>query len=255
MDNNWSSSSGNPLDRLPPEIRQHVEEALRVSGVGAAGGMTPSYVHVDVSAQPAQIHISGNRAWAHWEYSPAEWELFDKIDWGTARRRYLLIVWISILAYLLLIGLPALFLLLHWPFQPNYAIFLAVAAFLFLVALLLLIFFSTYPYSEAKKRHKARQDQMQQQRVTFAEQGVWEAGTYFPLNEAFMKLKHVHMTSQPSVLHFKRERLHIRQSSEIDTLRVLVPWGREAEAAQLMERFRLEVIEAQKRGYTPREPD
>jgi uncharacterized membrane protein len=255
MYNDSNSSPGNPLDGLPPEVRQRVEEALRASGGGAFGGITPSYVHVEVSKQPAQIHLGGNRAWAHWEYGPTEWELFDKIDWGIARRRYWLLVWISTLVCLFIIGVPALFLLVLRPFNPNYALFMAVVAFLLLLALFLLIYFSVYPYSEAKKRHKARQDQAQPQRVTFSERGVWEAGTYFPLNEVLMNLKNVRMTSQPSVLHFKRERIHFRQSSQRDTLRVLVPWGREAEAAQLMQRFRVEVIEAQKRGYSPREPD
>ena len=223
MYNDSNSSPGNPLDGLPPEVRQRVEEALRASGGGAFGGITPSYVHVEVSKQPAQIHLGGNRAWAHWEYGPTEWELFDKIDWGAARRRYRLLVWISTLVYLLLAGVSALFIFVLQPFNLNYAIFWMVAAFLLLLALLLLIYFSTYPYSEAKKRHKARQNQTQPQRVTFSERGVWEAGTYFPLNEVFMNLKNVQMTSQPSVLHFKRERLHFRQSSEYDTLRVLVP--------------------------------
>jgi hypothetical protein len=255
MYTNENSSSGNPLDGLPPEIRQRVEEALRASGGGAFGEVTPSYVHVEVSRQPAQIQFGGNRAWAHWEYGPTEWELFDTIDWGTARRRYWLLVWISTLVCLLLIGVPTLFFLVLQPFNLNYAIFLAVFAFLLLLSLFLLIFFSIYPYSEAKKRHKARQNQTQPQRVTFSERGVWEAGIYFPLNDVFMNLKNVHMTSQPSVLHFTRERMHFRQSRQRDTLRVLVPWGREAEAAQLIQRFRLEVIEAQKRGYAPREPD
>lgn len=108
-----------------------------------------------------------------------------------------------------------------------------------------------YSYQEAKKRHKARQKRDHPQRVTFSKEGVWEAGVYFPLTEMFLTLKDVHMTSQPTVLHFRRKRL-IHNNYMRDTLRVLVPRDYEEEAVQLMERFCTEVIEAKKpTTYSP----
>lgn len=154
----------------------------------------------------------------------------------------------------LIVGALSLLFASADPYSSGVAVFMTIIGVLLLTGLLLLIVFSFYAYSEARKRHRAWQDQARPRRVSFSEKGVWEAGTYFPLNEILLDLKSVNLTSQPAVLHFKRECVHLRQANRRDTLRVLVPWGREEEAAQLMQRFRVEVIEARKRGYTPPEP-
>lgn len=62
------------------------------------------------------------------------------------------------------------------------------------------------------------------------------------------------MTSQPTVLHFRRGQL-IHNNYRHDTLRVLVPYGHEEEATRLMERFRKEGIKAKTpTTYNPPEP-
>jgi hypothetical protein len=124
-------------------------------------------------------------------------------------------------------------------------------------------------YQEARKRHKARQNPAQPQRVTISRKGVWEAGTYFPFDDDDFRvyLKEVKMTSEPSVLHFRYAlgRSEITTSSDgtsalaspqSTTLRVLVPRRHETEAAQLMQRFRTQVTGEPKKGspVTPPEP-
>lgn len=198
--------------------------------------------------------FSGGQAWIHWEYSPEEWAEFDQVDWKALWLRY----WVFNLAPLaVLIILDILGVI----FFPANAVGIVSGTAGFTITLLLpflIVLFAVrrYAYLEAKKRHLARQNSEQPLRVTFSKEGVWEAGTFFPLREALRK---VHMTSQPTVLHFRRKRNFATISArytEADTLRVLVPHGHEEEATQLMERFRTEVIKdtAKKPTYNPPEP-
>ncbi len=186
----------------------------------------------------------GQQAWAHWEYSPEEWALFDRVDWQAVWLRY----WLPILlppVLLFLLGVVVFHL-----FVP--AMVMIMIAFV-LPPLAAIFVLRGYSYGEAKNRHKARKNSAQPQRVTFSQEGVWEAGAYFPLTDVFLSLQSVSMTSQPTVLHFRRKRL-IRNNYRRDTLRVLVPHGHEEEAARLMQRFQAKIIAAQKPINTHPEP-
>jgi hypothetical protein len=195
-----------------------------------------------VSSKNPGFH--GDQAWAHWEYSPEEWAVFDRVDWRAAWLRY----WLPNL-----IPPVCLFILCVFFFHVNvFTMLLALVAFA-LPPLAAVFIVRGYFYREAKLRQQARQNRAQPHRVTFSKEGVWEAGTYFPLTGVFLSLQDVHMTSQPAVLHFRRKRL-IRNNYMYDTLRVLVPRGHEEEATRLIERFRTEVIEAKKPTYSPPEP-
>lgn len=182
------------------------------------------------------------QAWAHWDYSPEEWAVFDRVDWQNVRLRY----WLPNLALLLCISIPGT--VFFNVLTPGFIVFgLIVVAVVFLVR--------AYAYGQARLRHRARQNQSQPQRVTFSRDGVWEAGTYFP----FMSLQSVRMTSQPAVLHLRRKH-HVYSTqgngtNQYDTLHVPVPRGHEEEAARLMERFHAMIIERNTpKTYNPPEP-
>ena len=195
----------------------------------------------------------GQETWVHWDYSPEEWALFDRMDWGVRLRRRAAI-W-------LLIGLP---------------IALVVALFFFFLggplvvglvfALTLLIVFGLGWYVDLSswdsKRHQARRKRGQPRRVTLSKDGVWLAGAHFPLSgdvttrveevtfiHELVFLEEVTMTSEPPVLHFRRALAVMGSSRGADpsTLHLLVPRGHEEEAARLMQRYQLEVIAPNKR--------
>jgi hypothetical protein len=261
--------SDDPLNNLSPEQRLRAEAALRAFGAGAFQGMTPAFMSpfTDAPLQQAQ----SNQAWAHWEYSTEEWALFDKVDWRPRRRTFWLLVMGSIV-FLLATLLSVLTQSTISPEQTTTFIFATVLTIpLSMFGLGFGIFSVVYlaPYLEARKRHKARQNQVQPRRVTISRKGMWEAGTYFPLDDDDFRvyLKAVKMTSEPLVLHFRCAlgRSSITTSSDgtsapaspqSTTLRVLVPRGHEAEAAQLLQRFRTEVTGEPKKGspVTPPEP-
>jgi len=186
-----------------------------------------------------------NDAWAQWEYSPEEWARFDSIDWKPKRRVFF---W-SLMA-LLTLGAGA----------GAYAIsgFRSAILVFVVVALGMLFFFWLSRYTGARKRHLARQKSVQPHRITIAGQGIWEAGTYFPLTA----LASVAMTAQPPVLYFRSTTVSTStEESEVAAsyrLRVLVPHGHEEEATNLVQRFRTEVIAAReqagKRALNPPEP-
>ena len=234
-----------PLSNLPPETRQRVRDALHAFG-GAFQDVTVSSATHSTHTSRHQEH--SDRVWAHWEYSAEEWALFDQIDWQAARRVYWLPNIVGTVAYLLVVAVLALL------FQSSTSGLVLMVAFILLVILFLIFVLRIRSYSEAMKRHQARQSQGQAHTVTFSKDGVWEAGIHFPLHGILMNLLKVKLTFQPTVLHFRRELLHLRQSNEYDTLRVLVPSGHEEEAARLMQRFQIEVIEASKKPYNPPEP-
>ncbi len=185
-----------------------------------------------------------DEAWVRWEYSPEEWALFDKIDWGLR----------SVLFLVLLVGDTIFFLgtFLPWiVFSSDYD--LARSVFLpdlvLCVGFFFALLFSGPTYTQVRKRHIARQKLPHT--VTFSKKGVWESGTFFPLNEMYeADLEKVTLTSQPPVLRFYFKKWSWDSkgsgSSLLTSLRVLVPHGQEGEAGLLLERFQTEVIAVRK---------
>jgi hypothetical protein len=117
------------------------------------------------------------------------------------------------------------------------------------VGFFLALLFYGLSYTQARKRHIARQKLPHT--VTFSKKGVWESGTFFPLNERYeANLEKVTLTSQPPVLHFYLKKWSWDSdgsgSSARTSLRVLVPHGQEGEAGLLLERFQTEVIAVRK---------
>jgi hypothetical protein len=199
-----------------------------------------------------------DEAWVHWEYSPEEWALFEKVDWNTQR----FIFW----------GLAScctasvIAAILPWFILPSEADAGQLLS-IFLPALLgWCVFFPftmayLFSYIDARKRHQARQQESRT--VTFSRVGVWEAGIFFPLDKFLeANLKKVTLTLDPPVLHFRLTRFHLgknwRASPTSATLHVPVPCGQEEEAGFLWERFQTEVILAraqqEKRLKNPPEP-
>lgn len=196
--------------------------------------------------------------WVHWEYGPEEWELFEKVDWNVQQLTF----WglaggtaASVIAAIL----PWFIFPPDTDAGPLLRVFLP--ALLGWCVFFPLMMMSLFSYIDARKRHKARQQGPRT--VTFAREGVWEAGLFFPLNK-FLEatLKKVTMTFDPPVLHFRLLRQHWgtnwSASPTSATLRVPVPRGREEEAGFLQERFQTEVIQEraqlQKRLKNPPEP-
>lgn len=200
------------------------------------------------SAKKPHWSNDSNQAWVHWEYTPEEWALFDRVDWRSAQLRY----WLPNV-----IVPVALFLLSALLFQAG--VFqvgvLGAVSFILIVVMGVLFMVRVYDYGEARKRHKARRHQTQL-RVTLARKGVWEAGTFFELSG----LRTVRLTSQPTVLCFRcRHKTYDRTNNttyNYSTVNVPVPHGRENEAAQLVERFNEVIREIkQYKGYNPPEPE
>lgn len=185
-----------------------------------------------------------NEAWVHWEYSPDEWALFEKIDWDAQR----FIFWglagccaASVIAAIL----PWFILPPETEVGPLLALFLP--ALLGWCVFFPLTMTSLFAYLDARKRHKARQQESRT--VTFSKEGVWESGLFFPLDKLLeANLKKVTLTLDPPVLHFRLLRWHRGKnwsaSPTSATLRVPVPRGQEEAAGFLQERFQTEVIQA-----------
>lgn len=223
------SLSDDPLNNASPKTRQRFENALEKW-------------RSEVLAQQAQS--SASQTWAHWEYSPDEWALFDRVDWGL-RGFFFRVLLIGNIVFLLG-AIPPWFFLNS---DPNLFAVAFSADMLLLGGFFLFLIFYSPSYAGASKRHKARQNLPRT--VTFSMKGVWEAGTFFPMNERFeVDLKKVTLTSQPPVLHFRlkhsSEDADSTTSTMSTTLRVLVPREQEGEAGLLLERFQTEVIAARK---------
>ena len=197
-----------------------------------------------VSSKKQGFH--SDQAWAHWDYSPEEWAVFDRVDWQLVWLRY----------WLLNLAPPACIFVLFILGHTN-LLRVVLGTIMFGIPFGAVLFVTgREAYRKAKKRHQARQNRDHPQRVTFSKEGVWEAGTFYPLGGQDMvnSLQRVRMTSHPAVLHFRCRMLMPPSNSVYYTLRVLVPHGHEEEAVQLMGRFRMEVIEAKKRT-TSRPPE
>lgn len=204
-------------------------------------------------------HYYSDEAWMHWEYSPEDWTLFDKVDWRPVR----LTVWLLAAAF----AVSIIFMILPWVISPPGADTSLLLVKMYIPALLagsilfVVLTLSLFSYFDARKRHKARQQEPRT--VTFSREGVWEAGTFFPLNKLLTAdLKNVKLTFDPPVLHFRLLRWHIgknwRSSPTTSILRVPIPRGHEEEAGFLLERFQTEVIQArtqfEKQVNNPPEP-
>jgi hypothetical protein len=244
-----------PRNNVSPTTEQRFEDALerQRSRESSFQGALPSSPMQHIEPVASQERVSESQAWVHWEYNPEDWALFEKIDWKPARRTFWLVVGLCFL-------FPADIIVIIWgsmsmsfvssPLFPLLPVFLLPS----IVPLIALIMYSD-TYNQAKKRHKVRQ-QDQPHRVTIAEQGVWEAGTYFP----FDGLKEVKMTLEPLTVQFCREKRFRRREDTLrgDTLHILIPRGHEEEAAHLVQRFHTEVIEerkqARRRSMNPPEP-
>ena len=198
-------------------------------------------------------------AWVHWEYSPEEWVLFEKVDWMPIRLRFWGVT-VGCAASVVAAILPWFFFSLRGGDESQFLI-VYLSALLGWCVFLPLVIMHFFSYINARKRHKARQQEPRT--VTFSREGVWEAGTFFPLNKFLTaNLKKVTLTFDPPVLHF---RLRIwpsgknwRSSPTSSALHVPVPRGREEEAGFLLERFQTEVIQArvqlEQRLNNPPEP-
>jgi len=235
-----SLSDDDLLNNAKPVTRQRFEHARarRKSKENSFQVVIPSSVQQGAEALAQQAR----QARVHWEYSPEEWALFDRIDWKLGRR---------IFFWLLCFGFALGILALSGFSLAGFGI----SALLMLV---MLFFLWISHYTEAAERHKARQKSAQPHRITISKQGIWIAGTYFSLEN----LAKVKMTPRPPVLRFHSFSVYT-DSATADTAasyrrRVLVPRGREEEAERLVQRFRTEVIEAREealqRWRNPPEP-
>jgi len=187
--------------------------------------------------------------WVHWDYSPQEWAQLDRIDVRLGQR----------VATFLLIALPfwVFFgLILYFNVGPLGAALAVAITHLFVFG----VGWLNYFLSEDRHRHEARCKPGQPHRVTLTGEGIWLAGTHFPLSDTLATLEQVTMTPAPPVLHFRRE-VH-EKYTPVDTtgrtIHLLVPRGHEWEAAQLVQRYQVEVIEAKRearqRVQRPPEP-
>jgi hypothetical protein len=269
----YLNMENNPLDNLPPETRQRVENALQ-----ALGGGTPPQ-NVFVTQYPGEImghmlqetrqyaeeafdsrqkkQIGHDQAWAHWEYDSAEWALFDKIDWEPLRNKSRLTLILGPILYLVIIGvLLAIVWIISHSLPAVLAIVLAPAIIL-LTALMFPMLSATASIREAKKRYQARQNPAEPHRITFSWGGVWESGTYFPLNAGRLELESVKMTASPAVLHFKMLKRNQDGSwtGTAQKIHVIVPHGYEEEAEQLRQRYYADVIKSWKKPIHPPEPN
>jgi hypothetical protein len=283
----------NPLDQLPPETRQRIENALQAFGGGVPpqnvfvsqypGAATPGYVPPQ-TGQHAEDHpgalgggtfpgmnqiFSGqftmgqknrtgeSQAWAHWEYGPYEWSLFNKIDWLPVRNRSQRTLIMSPVICLVIIGALLAVLLVGFqvPIPATFAIVLT-SAILLLTALMFVMISAANSGKGAKARYQARQNQAEPHRVTFSRQGIWEAGTFFPFNSAGLELESVKLTANPAVLHFKMLKFNSDGSwtGTAQKIHVPVPRGSEGEAEHLRQRYYAEGIKTWKKPYNPPEP-
>lgn len=217
-------------------------------------------------------------AWAHWEYTPDEWAQLDRMDWGRAVQRYWFTAVLGTLSFLASIA----FLFWLAVVAPGPGSFGIMA----LVPLLMLLFYCVVPskaFHKARKRHRARKNASQPQKgtlasqvalrynaeyevsqpykVTLSGQGLWMAGTYFPLAgrgveaaERSVMLREVRLSTQPTMLHFRVDHdvAHFSSSTGLlysyhqEIIPLLVPAGHESEAEQIVHRYRTEVVVSRK---------
>jgi hypothetical protein len=194
---------------------------------------------------------SANRkgeAWVHWEYNPDEWALFEKIDWGLRGLFFRVLMVGCVISLLVTVAVFFWVIFVFWPGDEwGGKVFASPLMFFVMCPMALTFYAEDDSYSNAKKRHKARQKLPRT--ITFTKTGVSEAGTFFLLNGLLVAdLKRVRLTYQPPVLHFCLRTYSADGSPSAEfTLRVLVPRGQEGEAGLLLERFQTEVIQVRER--------
>ncbi len=199
--------------------------------------------------------------WARWEYSDSEWQLFDRLDWGRARRRCTLYLTAIAVLYLAGAGFFETLVLGSLAEQPGLLIPAIFIPLLLLLPIVFLVaFFVWLPVREAWRRRRARRHGPK--RVTIGnphlnDQEIWLAGTLFPLQELFVELRKVKLSSRPPFVLSIYRRHSIRTGSGTwrDATYLPVPQGREEEARRLVERFQMETIGASRRRIVPREPE
>src|SRR5581483_6631729 len=118
---------------------------------------------------------------------------------------------------------------------------------------LIFLLASNTAFRKARKRHNARQKSSPPYKVTLAEKGIWEAGTFFPLkgwgvepSEVSVELLDVQLTSQPTVLHYRVKHVSITASSRRgigraarkETIRLPVPEAYKSEAERVVQQYR-----------------
>ncbi len=223
------------IDQVRDDVLAAVRQRANLPGALERMPTSSAPVPLTRSGRPAPVTPPEARpvpgAWVHWDYSPKEWARFDRMDWRMGWR----------VAKWLLIALPwclfEAFVGFFWGGPLVIALVFA-ASLLFTFGFFLLSYFTD---GDVRARHQARRRRDQPHRVTLSRDGVWVAGTHFPLG----RLENVTMTDSPPVLHFRRS-LPSGTGRERRPLSLLVPRGHEEEAARLMQRYHRDVIEPTK---------
>jgi hypothetical protein len=242
-------TSMRPFDHLPENETQKERQASHP-------GMYPAQPDQNQERpRDSALSSENTRTWMRWEYSPEEWALFERVDWRPVNLRF----WL--LACLSLLFLPDIGLLILSSTSGTYPLMALSIVLIFVwIPILILFAISIDIYGEARKRHRIRQQEKHAYKVTFDSKGVWEAGVYFPLNDLLFSLDKVSMTSKPPVIHFSQTRYSGKRTTPHSyPLHIPVPGGHEQEAADLVQRFRTEVIQAREQAWqlqtNPPEPD
>src|SRR5215469_11612414 len=245
-------------EQLPPHVSELVAKAFEAMDENSFTGTVYRETFPALGNWPRSP--ARPNYWIRWEYDTSEWKLFDRIDWGKAWHRFLLAIAVTALLYT---GIVSLFEMALWSSSSDVNLLfpaLFVSVMLLLPAFLLSYFFAWLRFREARKRHLARQSGPQ--RVTIGsphlfDQDMWLAGVHIPLQELFIELRKVKLSSRPPLVLSLHRRNSLRSGSGAwrDTIYLLVPRGHEDEVGQLVERFRTETIGASKRKNVPAEPE
>jgi hypothetical protein len=208
--------------------------------------------------------------WARWEYSPEDWNHFERLDWTSAWHAFwrLIVLWLLVSVVIsadLVIVLNSTMHGLAPTDTPN-AFEVEVFLVVFFIAVLAsvgsscIFLWGWLPAQEARQRHRARQvgpHRVTIGPVTVFSQSFWLAGQHFPLQDASVTLTRVTLSAEPPALHFRRRHgrtLTTRTSGWYDTVRILLPSGHEQEVELLLQRFRQETMLASKQKSVPAEP-
>jgi hypothetical protein len=219
------------------------------------------------------------RYWARWDYTSEEWQRLDQLDWAPARRSMLMRALLPVGSLVLLGGVLASVVL--GKLRADELLFpLLLGVLLALLFGSLLYFWLVLPpYRQARQRHLARKLGPQQIIIgafspdeLHREHFLWQARLPIPLLQ-FIWLDFVSIELQQADLQLGglpvvRLRRHLHQLTrrrrhwyrlEMDpasppariigwseTLYLSVPFGHEAEAAALVQRFRYLTIPAAK---------
>ncbi len=195
-----------------------------------------------------QAHAAQPEWWVDWHYTEEEWQRWRAADWARTRhiyRRWQLVelaVWGFLAAVMFILFLTGSFAT-SWPFLLLLTWVLGVG----LGANW--IFWLCGPYAKAKRLYTLRQQGPRE--IAITPLWLWQVGEGTPLMRADRVLNGVYLRGEhPAVLTFRLADM-LRRST-IYEVRVPVPAGGEADAHQLVERFRQEIIH--KPGRSPVAP-